>query len=142
MGYDKMNLATFLWKLGRYQDARAALDLAFSIANRPEASFKAVLAWVHLTNAQMALSERRFAETKDKGQQALTLAGAEIDDVAIQAKHSIGLAQALSGAPQAGQKLCQDAVDRARATKSPQLISSSLLALAEVMLLSADARGA
>lgn len=142
MGYDQMNRGAFLWQLGRYQDAQAALALAFSIANRPEASFKAVLAWVNLTNAQMALSEGRFAETKDKGQQALTLAGTEIGDVAIQAKHSIGLARALSGSPQTGRPLCQEAVDRARATKSPQLVSSALLALAEVMLLSNDARGA
>jgi serine/threonine protein kinase/tetratricopeptide (TPR) repeat protein len=142
MGYDQMNRGAFLWQLGRYEEARAALALAFSIANQPEASFKAVLAWVHLTNAQMALSERRFAETKDKGQQALTLAGTEIADVAIQAKHSIGLAQALSGAPQVGRTLCEEAVGRARETKSPQLLSSALLALSEVLLLANDARGA
>lgn len=142
MGYDQMNRGSFLWQLGQYAEAQKALALAFSIANRPEASFKAVLAWVHLTNAQMALSERRFAETKDKGQQALALAGTEIDDVAIQAKHSIGQAQALSGAAPAGRTLCQEAVARARGTKSPQLLSSALLALAEVMLISNDAHGA
>jgi tetratricopeptide (TPR) repeat protein len=142
MGYDKMNLGSFLWQLGHYPEARAALALAFSVAGRPEANFKGVLAWVHLTNAQMALSERRFAETKDQGQQALALAGTEIGDVVIHAKHSIGLAQALSGAAPAGRTLCQDAVARARQTKSPQLLSSALLALAEVMLLSNDAHGA
>lgn len=142
MAYDKMNLGSFLWQLGRYADARAALDQAFSIASRPEANFKGVLAWVHLTNARIALSERRFAETRDQGQQALTLAGTEIGDVLIHAKHSIGLALAFSGAAPAGRTLCQDAVARARESKSPQLISSALLALAEAMLLSDDAHGA
>lgn len=142
MAYDKMNLGSFLWQLGRYPEARAALDPAFSIASRPEANFKGVLAWVHLTNAQMALSERRFAETRDQGQQALMLAGTEIEDVVIHAKHSIGLAQALSGAVPAGKTMCEDAVIRARKTKSPQLLSSALLALAEVMLISNDSRGA
>lgn len=142
MAYDKMNLGSFLWQLGRYPDARAALDLAFSIASRPEANFKGVLAWVHLTNAQMALSERRFAETREQGQQALMLAGTEIEDVVIHAKHSIGLAQALSGAASAGKTMCEDAVTRARKTESPQLLSSALLALAEVMLISNDSRGA
>ena len=142
MGYDQMNRGSFLWQLGRYPEARTALALAFDIASRPEANFKGVLAWVHLTNAQMALSERHFAETKEKGQQALTLAGTEIGDVVIQAKRSIGLAQALSGAPQVGRTLCQDAVVRARETKSPQLLSSALLSLAEVLLLASDAPGA
>ena len=142
MGYDQMNLGAFLWQLGRYDDARKALAQAFSIANRPEASFKAVLAWVYLTDAQMALSEGHFAEAKNKGQQALTLAGTEISDVAIEAKHCIGLAQAFSGAPQAGRTLCQEAVDQARKTKPPQLLSSALLALAETLLLAKDARGA
>src|SRR5258707_4137088 len=54
----------------------------------------------------------------------------------------MGLAEALPAAPQVGKKLCEEAVAMARKTNSPQLISNSLLALAEVMLIGNDAKGA
>jgi serine/threonine protein kinase/lipopolysaccharide biosynthesis regulator YciM len=139
MVYDLLNRGLLLWQLGRYREARADLDSAFSIADQPEASYKAVLAWVHLANSQMALSERRFAEAKAKGQQSLGLAGTQYPDVVLQAKLAIGLAQALSGAPQPARRLCEEAVAAAKELNNPRLISSSLLALAEVLLLGNDA---
>lgn len=134
MVYDLLNRGLLLWQLGRYREARADLDSAFAIADQPEASYKAVLAWVHLANAQMALSERRFAEAKAKGQQSLDLAGNQYPDATLQAKLAIGLAQALSGAPQPAKKLCEEAVATAKDLNNPRLISTSLLTLAEVLL--------
>jgi tetratricopeptide (TPR) repeat protein len=142
MGYDQMNRGAFLFQLGRYQEAREALDLAFKIANRPEASFKAVLAWVHLTNSQMALSERRFAEGKVMGQQALEAAGTEMRDVVVLAKCSIGRALANSGMTQQGRRLCEEAVALAREVNIPLLLSSALLSLSEVSLIGNDGQGA
>jgi tetratricopeptide (TPR) repeat protein len=142
MGFDQMNRGAFLWQLGRYPEARAALDAAFEIANRPEANYKAVLAWVHLTNAQIALSEGHNDEAKKKSQQALAVSASQFPDVTLQAKYIMGGAEALSGASQVGRKLCEEAVAMARKTNSPQLISNSLLALAEVMLIGNDAKGA
>jgi tetratricopeptide (TPR) repeat protein len=139
MGYDQLNRGILLWQLGRYKDAREALNAAFFIANQPEASYKGVLAWVHLANSQMALSQRLLAQAKAEGQQALDQAGNQNPDVALQAKYSIGLAQALSGATQPARKLCEEAVASA---KEPRARSSALLALAEVMLLGNDASGA
>jgi serine/threonine protein kinase len=137
-GYDLMNKGSFLWRLGRYEEAQNALELAYSIANRPEANLKAVLAWVHLTNAQMALSQRRFAEAKSKGQEALDVAGSEYPDVVLHAKYTIGLATALSGQAQAARKLCEEALAIAKQVKISRLESSALLALAEVQLASND----
>ena len=142
MGFVQMNRGVFLWQLGRYPEARAALDAAFEIANRPEATAKTLLAWVHLTNARMALSERRYDEAKKKSQLALEVSGSQIPDVTLQAKYCLGRAEAFSGAPQVGRKLCEEAVTLARKSNSPQLISSALLALAEVMLIGNDAKGA
>ena len=142
MGYDQMNRAAFLWRLGRYQEARDALDLAFKIATEPNANLKTVLAWVHLTHSQMALSERRFDEAKAKSQQALDLASQEYRDVALQAKSTLGLAQALSGAAQQARKPCEEAVAMAKDAKSPRLLSSALLVLAEVLLMGNDAQRA
>jgi serine/threonine protein kinase/Tfp pilus assembly protein PilF len=142
MGYDLMNRGAFQWQLGRYPEARADLESAFEIANRPEANYKAVLAWVHLTNAQMALSERRFDEAKKKGQLALALSLARFPDVTLRVKSALGRAEALSGAPEVGRKLCEEALGMAKKSNSPSLISNALLALAEVMLLGKDERGA
>ena len=138
MAYDLLNRGLLLWQLGRYQEARADLDSAYSIANQPEASYKAVLAWVHLGNSQIALSERRFAEAKAKGQQSINLAGTQYPDVVLQAKLTIGLAQALSGAPEPARRQCEEAVVAAKELNNPRLVSSSLLALAEVQLLAND----
>jgi serine/threonine protein kinase/lipopolysaccharide biosynthesis regulator YciM len=142
MGYDLVNRGILLLQLGRYQQAREALGRAFAIANRPEANYKAVLAWVHLANSQMALTERRFAESKAEGKRALDLAGTEYPDVLLQAKHTLALAQALSGAPQAGRQLCEEAVAEAKKINSPRLLSSALLSFAEVMMAGNDAQGA
>jgi serine/threonine protein kinase/lipopolysaccharide biosynthesis regulator YciM len=142
MGYDLVNRGILLMQLGRYQQAREALGQAFEIANRPEANYKAVLAWVRLANSQMALTERRFAESKAEGRRALDLAGTEYPDVVLQAKHTLGVAQALSGAPHPARVLCEEAVAEARRLNNPRLLSSALLSLAEVMLTGDDAQDA
>jgi tetratricopeptide (TPR) repeat protein/predicted Ser/Thr protein kinase len=142
IGFDQMNRARLFWMLGRYQEARAALDQAFSIANRPETSYKSLLAWVNLAESQMALSQRRLPEAKAKAQEALSLAGTQYKEVALQATHTIALSQALSGSPRPAKKMCEDAVATAKEVNSPRLLSSALLALAEVLLLGSDAQGA
>ena len=62
MGWDQANRAAALWPLGRYEEARAALDEAHSIAAEPEAGFKSQLAYVELIGAQMAFSLGKRAE--------------------------------------------------------------------------------
>lgn len=141
-GYDLMARGRLLWPLGRYDEARAALNKAFSIANHPDASYKPLLAYVYLSNAQMDLSESRFAEARRDSEKALELAGNRNKDVTIQAGYTLGLTQALSGAPKAGKSLCEEAVNNARKSGSPRLLSMSLLALAEVLLKTGDAKDA
>jgi tetratricopeptide (TPR) repeat protein len=142
LGFDQMNRGAFLWQLGRYADARVALDSAFEIANRPEANYKAVLAWVHLTNAQMTLSQGKYDEAKKNGQLALEVSGSQFPDVTLQAKYCTGRAAAFSGAPQVGRKSCEEAVLMAKKVNTPQLISTALLALAEVLMIGNDTKGA
>jgi serine/threonine protein kinase/tetratricopeptide (TPR) repeat protein len=142
MGFDQMNRGVFLWQLGRYPEAHAALDAAFQIANQPEANYKAVLAWVHLTNAQIALSEGRYEEVKKQSQLAQEVSAAQFPDVMLQAMYVRGRAEALSGAPQVGRKSCEEALALAKKLNTPQLTARTLLALAEVMLIGNDAKGA
>jgi tetratricopeptide (TPR) repeat protein/tRNA A-37 threonylcarbamoyl transferase component Bud32 len=134
IAFDQMNRGNFLWQLGRYDEARAALNEAFEISNRPETQYKGVLAWVHLINARIALSQLRYADAKKEGQLALDVSGERFPDVALQAKYCIGLAEALSGAAQPGRTLCEKALEMAKKTNSRQLITSGQLALAEAFL--------
>ena len=46
MGWDQVNRAASLSALGRYEEAKAALDEAYAIAAGPEAGFKSQLAYV------------------------------------------------------------------------------------------------
>ncbi|PYS45141.1 MAG: hypothetical protein DMF71_01045 [Acidobacteria bacterium] len=139
--FDQMNRANFLWQLGRYDEARAALDSAFEIATRQEAQLKTVVAWVHLIKARIALSQLQYGEAKKEGQLALE-ASDKFPDVALQARCCIGLAQAYSGLAPQGRKLCEEALAMAQQTKSRPLITSTQLALAEAVLLNKDAGGA
>ena len=141
LGFDHMNRGAFLWQLGRYDEARAALDSAFEIASGPKANYKAVLAWVHLTRARIALSEQDAGEAKKQSKLAMDLSS-QFPDVMLQAKYCMGRAQALSGAAQQGRELAQEAVAMAQKINSPQLISSALLVLAEVLLLGNESKGA
>ena len=137
LAFDQMNRGALLWQLGRYAEARAALDTAFEIASRPEANYKAVLAWVHLTRARMALSEQKAGDAKKHNQLAIDLSS-QFPDVMLQAKYGMARAEAFSGAIKAGLELGQQAVDMAKKVNSPQLTASALLALAEVQLLGND----
>jgi tetratricopeptide (TPR) repeat protein len=135
MASDQMNRANFLWQLGRYDEARAALDAAFELANDKEAQLKTVLAWVHLIRARIALSQAQYADAKKEAQLASDY---KFQDVTLQANYTSGRSQALSGSPQEGRKLCDEAFDAAQTLKSRPLTSSAQLALAEAMLLQKD----
>jgi len=142
LGYDLMNRGTLLWQLGRYNEAQMELQNALSIANSRKANYKELSAWVSLSDAQMTLSKRRFAEAKTKSQQGLALANTQFKEISIRANSTLGLARALSGEPQSGKPLCERAVNMARDTSSPKLLSDMLLALAEATLESHDAQNA
>ncbi|HEX3084539.1 MAG TPA: tetratricopeptide repeat protein, partial [Pyrinomonadaceae bacterium] len=132
---DQMNRGNYLWQLGRYDEARAALDAAFELANKKEAQIKTVLAWVHLIRSRMALSQGQYPEAKKEAQLALE---GDYRDVVVQAKATMGLAQALSGSAAEGRKLCEEAVTAAQGLKSRALITGAQLALAQAMLLNKD----
>ena len=143
--YNQMNRGNLLWQLGRYKEATDALQEASGIADRPgqpDPSLKILLALVRMTNAQLALSEGRFPDAKREGQQALQLSAKQYTGIDINAKFSIGLAEALSGAPQPARLLCEEAVAMAKESRQPRLISSAQLALAEVLVLARNAEGA
>ena len=142
MGWDQTNRAAALWSLGRYEEASAALDEARSIAADPEAGFKAQLAYVELISAEMALSLGKRGDATTHATAALKLAERDYQDTALQAKQTLAIIQAMSGAAKHATTLAEEAVAAARALKIPRLVSTALLVSAEVRLAGGDGRGA
>jgi serine/threonine protein kinase/Tfp pilus assembly protein PilF len=136
VGYGLMNRGGVLWQIGRYEEARAALDEASVVA----AADRYLLAWISVVKARMELGERHFKEAKAKSRQAGDLAGEQFPDIAVQAKYTFGLSQARSGEPRAGAVLCNEAVELARSAGDPQMLSGALLAHAEAMIENAESQ--
>lgn len=132
--------ANALWRLGRYDEARAALREASPMAESPDAA-RNLSSFYYVATARIALSERQFPEVRATAQKAFALAG-EIRSTAIEAKITLGLAQALSGAVRQGQLNCQEALEMARQADDPSLQSEALVALAESMIQGGDTAGA
>ena len=141
-GWDQANRASALWQLGRYGEARAALAQAHAIASEPDAGFKSQLAYVELIGAQMAFSLGRTAEATTRATTAFKLAERDYKDTALQARQTLALTQAISGAAKKATPLVEEAVGEARELKVPRLLSTALLASAEVRVAGGDGRGA
>jgi tetratricopeptide (TPR) repeat protein/predicted Ser/Thr protein kinase len=142
VAWDQINRATSLLALGQYEGARAALDEAHAIASGPDARFRSQLAWVEAIRAQMALSLGDHLVARTRARAALTLAEPDYEDAALMATETLALADASSGASKAAVDMMSDAVAAARTSKLPRLISTALLASAEVRLAAGDASGA
>ena len=136
--YDLINRGIVLWQLGDYPAARATLDEALTAARRPDSSYKDLLAFIHLSYARMALSERDFAAARDNGKQALALAGSQ-QDVSIEAKYTLCLANIRAGSKSEGKQLCEEAVEAAARASESRLLPGAQLALAEALLETGDA---
>lgn len=141
-GYDLLNRGSLLWQLGRYAEAAAALAEAAAAARRPQGGDKQLLAWAHLSSAQMALSRRHYREAISEGRRAAEAAGGQVQDLSVHITSTIGLAQSRSGMTRAGRESCQKSLEAAAQSGSEQLVSDARLALAEAALADGAAREA
>ncbi|HEV7842985.1 MAG TPA: tetratricopeptide repeat protein, partial [Pyrinomonadaceae bacterium] len=142
LAYSLHNIGNMQWRLGRYDDARESFKEAHDIAGSPKTFYKPLLAELNLSNAEMALSELRYADAIDFARKALEGAGTEYKSVAVMAKYTLGLAQAFSGAKREAKASCEQALNDAKTAGDEALLSRAMLALAEVLYESGDASGA
>jgi tetratricopeptide (TPR) repeat protein len=138
-GYSQLSRADMLWRLGRSQEAHAALDEAFDLAAQSDS--KAVWSQAAIVDAELALSEKRFAEARSRAEQILARASSETDILA-EARRILGLVQIRSGAKHEGRLSCEQALELAKSSGDVWLVSEAQLALAEAMFEDADAEGA
>ena len=137
MAYAAHSRASVLWQLGRSEEGRMALDEAESIADRgerPEDTYKQLLADIHLTYSLLELSDWHLRESRIKSDKAFDLARSEYPAIAIQAKHTLALALTRSGVMRGTRLLCENAIEMATGTRDPQLLSGTWLSCAESML--------
>jgi len=142
LAYSSMNRGNALWRLGQYSDATEALRQAAELADRPEGRYDPVLTEIDLIKAEMALSQRDFAEARSRSQLALKGGSKPYAEIPIEANFTLGLTNALQGARAEGERLCNNAVLAATKAGDVALISRATLALAIVQLANGNARGA
>lgn len=139
--YSKANLGNILWRLGHYDQADAMLDEAWKTVSEAKEKYQQLLPTVRLYQAQSKLSQRRFPEAINLGNEAIAAAGTQ-SDIVIEAKSVIGLAKAQSGNTSEGLKLCDEAVKMSAAGEDLLLQSHALLNKAEAALFANDAKTA
>jgi serine/threonine protein kinase/lipopolysaccharide biosynthesis regulator YciM len=132
--YNHVNRANILWRLGRYAEAEASLAEVVKINSDAKTKYKQLIPVVPLHQAEVFLSQRRFAEARSKGDEAITLAGNDFPDSAIEGKFVVGTAQALAGSRDVAVSLCDEAVKMATRFGDVNLIARARLAQAEVAL--------
>ena len=132
--YNQTNRANILWRLGRYAEARQTLAEVTSMANESKNDFKQLFPVLHLIDAEILLSQRRLGEARSSSDQAMTLAGKDYADVAIESKFVGGLTKALSTGGKDAQATCEEAVQMATRLGDVNLLSHAMLAQAEAAL--------
>jgi ATP/maltotriose-dependent transcriptional regulator MalT len=139
LGYLLVDRSRMLWRVAKYDDARALLKEIPAIADRLDSKYKEVLlARSALVGSEMALSEEHFEEAKSKAERSLQLAGVTPNHTAVTAKDTLALIQIRSGARSLGLRSSQDAVSMARQVNDEYLLSRALLTYAEGLLENGD----
>ncbi len=140
LGYSLLSRAVVLCELGRDGEAREALAQATALADSPESKNKGLLSRIYFNQARAALIQRQFTEVAEHGRQALE--ASQLKETVIDVKRMLGLSNAHTGKHSEGRALCEEALQGARETNDPAIISASLLALAEALYEGGEMEGA
>ncbi len=140
-GYALASAARVLARLGRYTEARQDLDEASAIARGP-GGYDDLARLVDQYQAEIALSERQFSAARE-GAHKLMASSPKLGSAGmVEAGGVYCTAEALSGARQPGLAACQSALEEARKSGVPRLVSGAQLAVAEAQLESGNSPAA
>jgi serine/threonine protein kinase/Tfp pilus assembly protein PilF len=142
MGYNLASRGEVQGRLGKFDEAKALLDQATAIANKPGNELKRLSVETQLALAEIALMQDNFANAKATAENAVETAGTEFKGPVTSAKIVIGLAEGYGGAKAAGKQTLSAAVDMARQLNDPAQLASAQSAYAAALLLAGDSRSA
>ena len=142
LAYGLINIAGSFWQLGRYDEARQALA-QFADIFVSQGLDRNMLSLASLVEADIALSQGRFGDAKEKGVEVLAAAQAGgRKSLTTDADIILCLAETHGGVPARGKARCDEAARLAAEMRDPLSISTTQLALAQVLLKAGDAAGA
>jgi len=139
-----VNRGDMLTRLGRYDDARAAMAEVQTYLDSlsDDNRYKQIYgAWSHLYLARMYLSQRNIRDARSECAQAQTIAKPEDNETQAEIEATKGLIEVFAGSAAQGLRLCEHAAARV-ADSVLQHKASVFLALAEAQLESGNARAA
>lgn len=142
LGYLLMSRGRMLWQLGQYPDAVAAFNGAAAAAGE---EYVEILSALDQYASEMELSRRRLRDVRAKMQPILDQVNSQkiaSAEAVTEARRVLGLAETFSGNTVKGERLCREAVDKAKEAGDPLLLSKALLALSESMLEGGQWQGA
>jgi tetratricopeptide (TPR) repeat protein len=143
VGYLLIDQSEMFWRIGMLNDARSLLLEVPAVASHLDSNYRQVLlARSELVQAQIELTEGRFAEAGSAANQSLALSGTKVNHTGVEARYQLGLTQIRSGAGSAGLISSKQAVDWAKQLNDEHLVSLTMLGYAEALLANDDANAA
>jgi len=144
MGYNLASRGEVLGRLGRFDEAKALLDQATAIANKPGGELKRLSVETQLALAEIALMQDNFANARATAEKVVELAGTEFKGSVTSARIVIGLAEGYGGAKSAaaGKQTTSAAVEVAKQLNDPAQLAAAQSAFAAALLLAGDSRSA
>jgi tetratricopeptide (TPR) repeat protein len=142
MGYNLQSRGEVFGYLGRVDEAKAALEQAIAIAEKPGGELRRLSIESQLMLAELALMQGQFPDAKARAEKVLTAAGKEFKNVVTGAKIVLGLSQSYTGAKAAGKQTMVEAVQLAGELNDPSELAHAQMALATSMLLAGDSGAA
>src|SRR5215510_1235125 len=124
VGYLLIDQSEMFWRIGMPNDARSLLLEVPAVASHLDSNYRQVLlARSELVQAQIELTEGRFAEAGSAANQSLALSGTKVNHTGVEARYQLGLTQIRSGAGGAGLISSKQAVDWAKQLNDEHLVS-------------------
>ncbi len=139
IAFTNTNRARILVRLGRFAEAKLLLEELFKTTSELKGSYVQLVPELHLTKAEMTLSEGNLAEASAAANEAVRTAKSE---VLIESKYFLGLVKAASGGRNDSKSLCNEAVNGSANAGNMILYARSLLYCADAALRMNDAQAA
>jgi len=138
LAYNLHNRGNILWRLGRADEARAALAESLKLASQPGSDYRQLRAEIELSLAQIEFSEQSLPAARSSGEQAVKLAGTQYKHVGVGAKNTLCLAKAFAGNARLGIADCESSMEIAQNAGDAGLLTRTMVAFAFAALRNGD----